>query len=155
MRANNALFIAAASLALATASAPADAQCVPDADRVLEQERGVALVLAEQGFDAYQTLFSPDFELWIDGRSLVRDAYLAGVRSWYLAGNRAVATSIEQSEVTFLGGSHALARYVIREDFNNGERFKGRIVSLVRCEAGVWRLFRSNVFTLSRGRIGD
>lgn len=137
----------AMSAALAHAETP---RCTGNEQALLTQERDVAMVLAREGFDAYEALFAPDFTLWIDGRSLSRDEFLSGVKNWYEAGHRATATAQNDADAEFFGDL-ALARYEIRENFNDGTIFRGRIVSLERCVDGNWRLFRSHVTTLYRG----
>lgn len=144
------LMTAHIGLVLAAGAQAKAERCARDDQALLTQERDVAMVLAREGFDAYEALFVPDFTLWIDGRSLVRDAFLSGVSEWFGAGNRATRTALSNAHVEFFE-ELALARYEIQEDFNDGTVFQGRIVSLERCVGGKWRLFRSHVTTLHRG----
>jgi ketosteroid isomerase-like protein len=124
----------------------------PDVAAVLELERNVALVLANEGFDAYASLFHPDYRNWSGGpKTLGRDDFLAGVKAWYDEGNHAVATRMKLAGIeTF--GDLALSQYELREDFNSGDTFIGRFASLSKREAGHWLLFRTNFTTLYRGR---
>ncbi|MGE0046876.1 MAG: nuclear transport factor 2 family protein [Hyphomonadaceae bacterium] len=144
----------AATLALLLLALPppshAQADAAADEAAIVALERDVALVLTRDGFDAYASLFDPDFSLWIDGRLVARDAYLIGVRAWRAGGAGATATRMSPVSVEVFEDL-ALSRYTLREDFNDGTSFVGRFVSLARREDGRWRLFRSNVQTLYRG----
>lgn len=114
-------------------------------------EKSYAMVLAEQGFEPYAALFHPDYNHWADGGA-VRDraAFLASVRTWYDAGNKAVAVSMRPISTDILG-DYALARYELREDFNNGESFVGRFASVLRRHEGRWLAYRTNFQTLYYG----
>lgn len=125
----------------------------PAADRraVEALEQSYAMVLAEQGFEAYAALFHPDYTHWADG-GVVRDraTFLASVRRWYDAGNRATAVSMKPISTDLLG-DYALARYELREDFSNGESFVGRFTSVVRRHKGRWLGYRTSFQTLYYG----
>lgn len=122
-----------------------------DREEVLALERDVALVLAQQGFDAYAALFHPDYTNWSGGDTvLTRQAYLDRVKPWYEAGNRAVATDLRPVTIEILG-DYALSRYRLREDFTDGTAFVGRFVSVARRYDGRWTLYRTSFITDFRG----
>lgn len=128
-----------------------------DAADALEQravealEQSYAMVLAEQGFEAYSALFHPDYNQWAEGGT-VRDrtAFLASVRTWYEAGTHAVAVTMRPISTDILG-DYALARYELREDFNSGESFVGRFTSVARRHQGRWLAYRTSFQTLYYG----
>lgn len=122
-----------------------------DRRQVEALEASYALVLAEQGFAAYTALFHPDYNHWADGGT-VRDraSFLTSVRAWYDAGNRAVAVTMSPISTDILG-DYALARYELREDFNNGESFVGRFTSVARRHKGRWVAYRTSFQTLYYG----
>jgi ketosteroid isomerase-like protein len=120
-------------------------------DEVRALEEGVALVLANEGFDAYAALFHPDYTNWSGGpKVLDREAFLEAVRRWYDAGNRAVAVEMRPLSIELLGDL-ALSRYVLREEFNDGTVFVGRFASLARRHEGRWTLYRTSFSTVYRG----
>jgi hypothetical protein len=130
---------------------PAPVDPAADREQVLALEQNVALVLANQGFDAYAALFHPEYTNWSGGDAVLdRQAYLDRVRPWYDAGNRAVATDIRPITVDIMGDL-ALSRYTLREDFSDGTAFVGRFVSLARRQEGRWRLYRTSFTTVFRG----
>lgn len=118
---------------------------------VRSMQRNVAMVLAEQGFEAYSELFHPDYENWANGgRLLKRKEFLDAVKNWYEAGNRATSTTM-QSVSTEIFGDISLSRYKLREDFNNNESFVGYFTSVSKKEKGQWKFFRSSFTVLYRG----
>lgn len=122
-----------------------------DEQELLALEGRVALVLGVKGFEDFARLFHPDYSNWADGRPpMSRDAYLAAVARWHGEGNHAVHTEMKPVS-TEVFGNIALSRYVLREDFNNGESFVGRFASLSRRHDGQWKLYRTNFTTLYRG----
>jgi hypothetical protein len=99
---------------------------------VLALERDVALVLANEGFDAYAALFHPEYTNWSGGDAVLsRSEYLDRVRLWYNAGNRAVATAIKPVAIEIVGDL-ALSQYTLREESSDGTAFVGRFASLAR-----------------------
>jgi hypothetical protein len=123
-------------------------------EQVLALERNVALVLANEGFDAYAALFHPDYTNWGGDAVLGRQAYLDRVRPWYDAGNRAVATDIHPISIEIIGDL-AVSRYLLREDFSDGTAFVGRFVSLARRDEGRWQLYHTSFTPIFRGRGAD
>lgn len=121
---------------------------------VRQLEERVARVLAVDGFDAYAALFHPDYSNWGDGGvARDREAFLSGVRRWHAGGGHALSTQLTPLSVEVFGDL-ALSRYVLREDFNDGNAFVGRFVSLAKREQGRWLLFRTSYTTLYRGPTG-
>ena len=119
--------------------------------RVIELEKSVAVVLGEQGFDAFSALFHPAYENWANGdKVLKRQAYLDGVRPWHEAGNKAISTAMDHVS-TELFGDLASSRYRLREDFNNGQTFVGYFTTLAKKHQRRWTLFRTSFTTLYRG----
>lgn len=128
---------------------------VSDKEQVQNLEKSVAVVLGEQGFDAYSDLFHPEYNNWADGGDVLdRTAFLAGVRRWYEAGNKAVNTSMQPISIEIFGDL-ALSRYRLREDFNNGKTFVGNFTSLARKHNGKWKLYRTSFTTLFRGATAE
>jgi ketosteroid isomerase-like protein len=138
--------------ALLCALSLTDAQAeTPDQRAVRELEAGVALVLAKQGFDAYATLFHPDYSNWNGGRApLDRARFLAGVKDWHAGGGHAVAVRMLPISIEVFGDV-ALSRYRLREDFNDGSSFIGRFTSLTKRDGNRWLLFRTHFETEYRG----
>lgn len=129
----------------------------PEKDRVqvLALERDVALVLAQEGFDAYAALFHADYSNWSGGdAALDRHTYLDRVKTWYDAGNRAVAVDIRPVSIEIMGDL-ALSRYTLREEFSDGTAFVGRFASLARRHERRWLLYRTSFSTIFRGPVGD
>lgn len=132
-------------------AAGASASCDAARAEVLALEKGVARVLAEEGFSAYAARFDPDFTQWADGRPpLDRAGFLERVRQWHVAGVAAVSTRMVPIAVE-VSGDRALSRYVLREDFNDGTSFVGCFNSLARRSDGRWRLYRTLLTTRYRG----
>lgn len=129
----------------------------PEGDRaqVLALERDVALVLAKEGFDAYAALFHADYSNWSGGdAALDRQTYLDRVKTWYDAGNRAVAVDIKPVSIEIMGDL-ALSRYILREEFSDGTAFVGRFASLARRHERRWLLYRTSFSTVFRGPVSD
>jgi hypothetical protein len=143
-------------LSLLCAVSTAQASGPEDDRRAVEAlEKSYAMVLAEQGFERYEALFHPDYNHWADGGALRdRTSFLAAVRDWYQAGNRATAVSMRPISTEIIGDL-ALSRYELREDFNNGESFVGRFVSLSRRDGDRWLGYRTNFQTLYYGATAD
>jgi ketosteroid isomerase-like protein len=126
-----------------------------DREQVLALERDVALVLANEGFDAYAALFHPDYNNWSGGDSVIgREAFLRRVKAWYDAGNRAVAVEIRPVSTEIMGDL-AYSRYALREDFADGTAFVGRFASLSRRHERRWLLYRTSFTTIYRGPAKD
>lgn len=118
---------------------------------MLALEKDVALVLANQGFDAYAALFHPEYTNWSGGDTVLdRQAFLGRVGAWYDAGNRAVSTAIQPVTIEIMGDL-ALSRYTQREEFSDGTAFVGRFVTLARRHEGRWTLYRTSFTTVFRG----
>lgn len=110
------------------------------------------MILVEQGFDAYAAQFHRDYSNWADGgEAFSRERFLAGVKSWYQRGNRAVAVKMAPVS-TEIFGDFALSRYRLREDFSDGTSFVGHFTSLAAKQDGRWLLFRTSFTTLYRGK---
>jgi len=142
---------AAACRPAAPAPAPETRDVEADRAAVRALEEGVALVLARDGFDAYAALFHDGYTNWSGGAAPVdRATYLARVRTWYDAGNRAVATAMRPVSID-IEGDLAISRYVLREEFNDGTAFVGRFTSVARRTDGRWQLYRTSFDTVYRG----
>ncbi|MBL7472040.1 nuclear transport factor 2 family protein [Robertkochia sediminum] len=65
-------------------------------------KRSIPLVLAEQGWEAYESLFSENYQNWhmMSDEVRKRDEFLQSVRQWYEAGNR--ATDSEVASIAFI-----------------------------------------------------
>jgi ketosteroid isomerase-like protein len=152
-RVAKALFVPAVAALFACAQAP-PAVVVDEArdrDEIRALEEGVALVLANEGFESYAALFHPEYTNWSGGPNVMeREAFLEAVRGWYDAGNRAVAAEMRPMSIEVLGDL-ALSRYVLREEFNDGTVFIGRFASLARRHEGRWKLYRTSFSTVYRG----
>ncbi|MGE0815474.1 MAG: nuclear transport factor 2 family protein [Vicinamibacterales bacterium] len=153
--------IAAFTVALAAAVASCSSVTPPQPDtaedraQVLALERDVALVLAKQGFDAYAALFHADYTNWSGGdAALDRQTYLDRVKTWYDAGNHAVAVNIRPVSIEIMGDL-ALSRYVLREQFSDGTAFVGQFASLARRHERRWLLYRTSFSTIFRGPVED
>lgn len=145
----SAAFVAAAPFSVALGARADHARAI----RNLEE--GVALVLAEHGFAAYEALFDPDYVNWPNGGALLsRSAFLEGVRRWYDAGNRAVAAQLIPVSLD-IAATTAHFRYRLREDFNDGTSFIGDFISAPRFADGSWRFHRTSFFTRYRGKSED
>lgn len=126
-----------------------------DREEILALERDVALVLANEGFEAYAARFHPEYTNWSGGDTVLdRQAYLDRVRTWYDAGHRAVATTIVPITIDLIGDV-ALSRYTLREEFSDQTAFVGRFVSLARRHQGRWTLYRTSFTTIFRGPRGE
>lgn len=109
------------------------------------------MVLARDGFDAYAALFHADYTNWSGGVEAVdRATYLARVRTWHDAGNRAVATEMHPVSIE-IEGDLAISRYILREEFNDGTAFVGRFTSVARRTDARWQLYRTSFTTAYRG----
>ncbi|MGD9906746.1 MAG: nuclear transport factor 2 family protein [Vicinamibacterales bacterium] len=149
----SAIVLLAWSAAACRGTAPAPTTRDVEADRaaVRALEEGVALVLARDGFDAYAALFHDGYTNWSGGPEPVdRATYLARVRSWYDAGNRAVATEMRPVSID-IEGDLAISRYVLREEFTDGTAFVGRFTSVARRTGSRWQLYRTSFTTVYRG----
>ena len=151
MRPKKNLLLALALAALVPTPAMADEPSPEDAQELHTLHARVALVLDEEGFEAFSELFHPDYTNWSSGDTVTRrKEYLAGVERWYAEGNHAIHTQMAPVSVEVFGDI-ALSRYLLREDFNNGKSFVGTFASLSRRDAGRWKHYRTNFTTLYRG----
>jgi len=149
------LLVVAAGVASCGSVMPPSPDPVRDREQVMALERDVALVLANEGFDAYAALFHPEYTNWSGGDGVLdRQTYLDRVKPWYEAGNRAVATDIRPVSIEIMGDL-ALSRYTLREKFSDGTAFVGRFASLARRHEGRWRLYRTSFSTIYRGPAKD
>lgn len=145
------LLVVVAGAASCGSVTPPSADPAKDREQVMALQRDVALVLANEGFDAYAALFHPDYNNWSGGDSVLdRQTYLDRVKPWYEAGNRAVATDIRPVSIEIMGDL-ALSRYTLREEFSDGTAFVGRFASLARRHEGRWLLYRTSFSTIFRG----
>lgn len=142
---------AGAALVAATPASAALGARKDDARAIRTLEENVALILAEEGFAAYEALFDPDYVNWPDGGALMtRPEFLAGVKRWRDAGNYAIAAQLVPVSLD-IASATAHFRYRLREDFNDGTSFIGDFVSAPRLAGDRWRFHRTSFFTRYRG----
>ncbi len=144
-----------AALVAATPASAALGAARDDARAIRSLEENVALILAREGFAAYESQFDPDYVNWPNGDALMaRPEFLAGVKRWYDAGNYAIAAQLVPVSLD-ISGSIAHFRYRLREDFNDGTSFIGDFVSSPRLAGDRWRFHRTSFFTRYRGPSAD
>jgi hypothetical protein len=108
-------------IALLGAASRAHAQPTDaDRDAILSLAAEVPLVLRDQGFEAYAGLFHPQFSKWFIESGTVRERaeFLADIRHWNDAGNRAVSAELKPVSL-HVDGDVAVLRSVMRERFRD------------------------------------
>ena len=117
-----------------------------DKEAILYIAENLPLILSEEGWDAYEAYFHPDYTNWSMIRDQVRtrDEFLGAVRSWYDAGNRASASTVRPVAFVPLAPDIVMLMRVQEETFVDPadpsiERTRDiRNVSVYKKEAGQW-----------------
>ncbi|MDZ7869315.1 MAG: hypothetical protein U5L02_09000 [Rheinheimera sp.] len=119
----------------------------PQLQALQQHEKNIALVLAQQGFDAYSRSFHPAYHNWPSGKSVKdRSRFLADVKIWYEQGNKAVAVQMQPLHSELIA-DFGLSQYRLREDFNNGESFVGTFTSLSKQSSDGWQFYNTSFHT--------
>ena len=109
-------------------------------------KRNIPLVLANEGWEAYEKLFSENYQNWSMMRDKVRqrDEFLPLVKDWCEAGNKAVGSEVESIGFIPLAENKVLYLSKQMESFTNkntGEITSRdiRFVSVYVKEEGMWK----------------
>lgn len=122
---------------------------------IVQHEKQVAMVLAQQGFTAYAALFHPDYRNWGFGRPpRDRTTFLADSKRWYDKGNRAIAVQMQPLHNEIIGDM-AFSQYRLREDFNDGTSFIGYFVSIAKKGPDGWLFYNTSYHTEFYGATAD
>ena len=133
------------------ANVPATTFTEQDKSEIEALAREIPLILANDGWEAYQEYFADGYQNWAMAGDKIRsrEEYLGMVRAWYDQGNRATGSDIES--IGFIPVSPDLVLYLNaqREVFNNPQDSTGqsirdiRFISVYKREDGQWK----NYFT--------
>ena len=118
-----------------------------DKQAIAQLQKDIPLILAEQGWKPYEAVFGKDYQNWQMMRDtmLSREQFLAGVKSWYEDGNRAVGSETET--IGFIPLAPDLVMYLHKQvetfDLTRTDETVARdirFVSIFRKEAGEWKV---------------
>ncbi|NAS29891.1 hypothetical protein GTQ40_02805 [Flavobacteriaceae bacterium R38] len=110
-------------------------------------KKSIPLVLANQGWEAYEKLFSKNYQNWhMPGNQIRnREDYLSAVKQWYDAGNRATDSEVET--IAFIPLSPHKVMYLHKqvEKFNLAENENQtsrdiRFISIFVKEENEWKV---------------
>ena len=127
---------------------------------IIEKNRFVPLALHEAGFDAYASLFHPDYTNWYmmgDHERLTdRETYLNNVKVWFEAGNYANYSKVVPISIEIFG-ELAYVRHLQEEHFVHPDgrksKFVGHFASLMKRHEGEWTFYRTSFQERYRGPI--
>jgi hypothetical protein len=110
-------------------------------------KRNIPMVLANEGWEAYEKLFSKNYQNWsmIGDELRQRDEFLLLVKDWYEAGNKAIGSEVESIGFIPLAENKVLYLSKQTESFsvqNSGESTLRdiRFVSVFVKEEGMWKV---------------
>lgn len=129
---------------------------------IIEINRWVPLAPKEAGYEAYATLFHPDYTNWYmvgDKDTLTtREQFLGGVKKWLEAGNYATYSKVVPISVEIFGDI-AYLRHLQEEHFHHPDKaptmFIGHFASLMKRHNGKWTFYRTSFQHRYRGPIID
>lgn len=133
--------------ACTTSNKPASAFTEQDQAEIEALARDIPLILANDGWEAYQSHFADNYQNWSMAGDQVRsrEEYLGMVKTWYEAGNR--ATGSEITTIGFIPITPDLILYLNaqREIFRNPQDSTRQLVRDIRFvsayirEDGQWK----------------
>ncbi|NQZ79055.1 MAG: hypothetical protein HRT61_23500 [Ekhidna sp.] len=110
-------------------------------------KKNIPLILADEGWEAYEKLFSDNYQNWsmVGNRVRQRDEFLPLVKEWYDAGNRAIGSEVESVGFIPLGEDKVLYLSKQRESFLDQDTGQETIrdisfVSVFVKERGEWKV---------------
>ncbi|MDC6364873.1 MULTISPECIES: nuclear transport factor 2 family protein [Flavobacteriaceae] len=110
-------------------------------------KRSIPLVLANDGWEPYEKLFSKNYENWhmLGDQVRNREDYLSAVKQWYDAGNRATGSEVETIAFIPLSAHKVMYLHKQVEKFNLAENDNQtsrdiRFVSIFVKEEGEWKV---------------
>jgi hypothetical protein len=118
-----------------------------DKREIKELKQNTPMILANQGWEAYEQLFSEDYQNWsmMDDNVRERDEFLQIVKLWYEAGNRAVDSDV--ASIAFIPLTDKKVLYLSKqvESFSSeGDEDHIsrdiRFVSVFVKEKGTWKM---------------
>lgn len=107
----------------------------------------IPLLLANEGWEAYESNFSADYQNWhmLSDEVRDRDDFLPLVKQWYEEGNRAIGSEVETVAFIPLTENKVMYLHKQKEAFSmvgrNDTIFRDiRFISVFIKELGVWKV---------------
>ena len=122
-----------------------------DKKEIMDLAENIPLILSEEGYGAYEQHFHPDYTNWYMTNDKVSDRadFLARVKQWHDAGNRATKSTIvpiafipvDASTVLFLNAQQEVFH---NETSQNEANLRDmRFISIYKKVEGHWQLFHT------------
>lgn len=110
-------------------------------------KKNIPLILANEGWEAYEQNFSKDYQNWAMAGDVVRarEEYLSLVKQWYDAGNEAVDSEVESIAFIPIAENKVMYLHKQVETFNaetaNGSTTRDiRFIGIFVKEEGRWKV---------------